>query len=240
MISAPKSWRSIVSRLWLVLLIPAALALYRIPALALESAVAVPPPAVDDSLAPGGPKTAVFAGGCFWGVQGVFEHVKGVTRAVAGYTGGEAGTAQYETVSTGRTGHAESVEITYDPGVITYGQLLHIYFSVVTDPTELNRQGPDHGTQYRSTIFVQDPRQKTIAEDYIAQLGQAHAYPEPIVTTLEPFKAFYPAEDYHQDFLVHNPHYPYIAINDMPKVEDLEKLFPADYRAQPVLALSPS
>jgi peptide-methionine (S)-S-oxide reductase len=168
-------------------------------------------------------------------VQGVFEHVNGVTRAVAGYTGGDRATAEYETVSTGGTGHAESVEITYDPKIVTYGQLLQIYFSVVTDPTELNRQGPDQGMQYRSAIFVQNAEQRKIAESYIAQLGQANVFHHPIVTTLEPFKAFYPAETYHQDFLVRSPGYPYIVINDMPKVENLKRLFPSLYREEPVL-----
>ena len=223
--------------LWLGLLVPFGFVLWH-PATALESASVVPAPAVNETTAPaGGTKTAVFAGGCFWGVQGVFEHVTGVTSAVSGYTGGDRDTAAYETVSTGRTGHAESVEVTYDPAKITYGQLLQIYFSVVTDPTELNRQGPDHGTQYRSTVFFQNPEQKTVAEDYIAQLGKAGVYHDPIVTTLEPFKAFYPAEDYHQDFLTLNPDYPYIAINDMPKVENLKRLFPTLYRDQPVMAL---
>jgi peptide-methionine (S)-S-oxide reductase len=199
-------------------------------------AAAVEPPAIDETLAPtGGTKTAVFAGGCFWGVQGVFQHVKGVSNAVAGYSGGEQDTANYETVSTGRTGHAESVEITYDPSVITYGQLLQIYFSVVADPTELNKQGPDHGTQYRSAIFYQDPQQKNIAAQYIAQLGKTGAFSKPIVTSVEPFKAFYAAETYHQNFLDLNPHYPYIAINDMPKVDGLKTSFPSLYRDQPVL-----
>ena len=222
--------------LGLALVIPAGALLWRIPANAVESAVTAPAPATDESRpAAAKTETAIFAGGCFWGVQGVFQHVKGVTKAVSGYTGGDRDTAQYETVSTGRTGHAESVEITYDPSVVTYGQLLQVYFSVVTDPTELNRQGPDHGSQYRTAVFVQNPEQKTVAQDYIAQLGKAGVYRDPIVTTLEPFKVFYPAEDYHQDFLTLNPSYPYIAINDMPKVENLKRMFPAMYRDQPVL-----
>ncbi len=238
-VDKPVTSRSSVLRraLWVGLLVPLGFVLWH-PATALESASAMPAPLVTETTPPvGGTKTAVFAGGCFWGVQGVFEHVAGVTSAVAGYTGGDRDTAAYETVSTGRTGHAESVEVTYDPNKITYAQLLQIYFSVVTDPTELNRQGPDHGTQYRSTVFFQNPEQKTVAEDYIAQLGKAGVYRDPIVTTLEPFKAFYPAEAYHQDFLTLNPDYPYIAINDMPKVENLKRLFPAVYRDQPVMAL---
>ncbi len=222
--------------LWAFVLIPAGLFLWKHSATANEAAVMAPTPAINEaSDSAGGTKTAVFAGGCFWGVQGVFEHVAGVTKAVSGYTGGDRSTAEYETVSTGRTGHAESVEITYDPKMVTYGQLLQVYFSVVTDPTELNRQGPDTGTQYRSAVFVQDPEQKRIAESYIAQLAKAGTFHEPIVTTLEPFKAFYPAEAYHQDFLTLNPMYPYIVINDMPKVENLKRLFPSLYRDQPVL-----
>jgi peptide-methionine (S)-S-oxide reductase len=223
-----------LSRWALLLILPAALLLWKLPATA-ESAVAAPPPAADEKPDSGGLETAVLAGGCFWGVQGVYEHVNGVTKAVAGYSGGEANTAEYETVSTGSTGHAESVEITYDPKVVTYGQLLQIYFSVVADPTELNYQGPDHGTQYRTAFFVETPEQKAIAAKYIDQLKTAGFYKEPIVTTLEPFKAFYPAEGYHQDFLNGHPHYPYIAINDMPKVENLKHLFPSMYREQPVL-----
>ena len=226
---------SIVSKAsWLILLIPVALLVWKLPATAFEPAVATPPPVINEAAKPG-TETAVFAGGCFWGVQGVFQHVNGVTRAVSGYTGGAKETAQYETVSTGSTGHAESVQITYDPKIVTYGQLLQVYFSVVTDPTELNYQGPDHGTQYRTTIFFQNPEQKKIAESYIAQLTKAQTFHDPIVTTLEPFKAFYPAEGYHQDFLTNNPHYPYIVVNDMPKVDNLKKVLPSLYREQPVL-----
>ena len=226
--------------LWILLLVPVGFFLFRPLANAVEPAVIAPAPAINESLAaaPGQTKTAVFAGGCFWGVQGVFQHVAGVTSAVSGYTGGARDTAQYETVSTGKTGHAESVEITYDPSIITYGQLLQIYFSVVTDPTELDKQGPDHGTQYRSAIFTQNDEQKKIAQDYIQQLGKAAIYHEPVVTTIEPFKAFYPAETYHQDFLTLNPNYPYIAINDMPKVNNLQRMFPTFYRKEPVLALT--
>jgi peptide-methionine (S)-S-oxide reductase len=200
---------------------------------------AVPAPAVDEP-APSGTssETAVLAGGCFWGVQGVFQHVKGVTEAQSGYAGGDQETANYPSVSEGDTGHAESVRITYDPAQVTFGQLLRVYFSVVQDPTELNRQGPDQGTQYRSTIFAQDDTQKRVAEAYIAQLGQAAVFPAPIVTTVSPKAEFFPAEEHHQDFLNSNPTYPYIAINDMPKVDGLKQLFPNLYRDQPVLVLA--
>jgi peptide-methionine (S)-S-oxide reductase len=198
------------------------------------SSVMVPAPEVDEPAA-SGPETAVLAGGCFWGVQGVFQHVKGVTQAESGYAGGTKETADYETVSTGTTGHAESVRITYDPKQVTFGQLLRIYFSVVQDPTELNRQGPDEGTQYRSAVFAQDPTQQRVADAYIAQLSKAAVFPAPIVTKVEPNTGFFPAEQYHQDFLNSNPSYPYIAINDMPKVDALEQMFPDEYRAQPVL-----
>ena len=181
-------------------------------------------------------ETAVVAGGCFWGVQGVYEHVIGVMRAVAGYTGGSRGTAQYQTVSTGATGHAESVQITFDPRVISYAQILQIFFSVVHDPTELNRQGPDVGPQYRSAIFPLSPEQARMARQYIAQLDRARVFNAPIVTRIEPGKVFYPAEDYHQDFLVHNPDDPYIAYNDLPKIADLERLFPGSFRRDAVLA----
>jgi peptide-methionine (S)-S-oxide reductase len=169
---------------------------------------------------------AVLSGGCFWGVQGVFERVKGVKNAVAGYAGGDKSTAQYETVSTGTTGHAESVEITFDPAQVTYGQLLKIYFSVVTDPTELNRQGPDTGTQYRSAIFYTNDEQRRVAEAYISQLNAAKVFSKKIVTQVVPYKGFYPAEDYHQHFLDKHPTYPYIAINDMPKVAALKQNYP--------------
>lgn len=203
-----------------------------------EAAVIIAPPEVDNPKAEGATQTAVLAGGCFWGVQGVFEHVRGVTKAVAGYAGGDRSTAQYETVSSGATGHAESVQITFDPAQISYGQLLQIAFSVVYDPTLLNRQGPDVGTQYRSAIFYSNDNQKRIAEAYIAQLDKSHAFPRPIVTRVDPLKGFYPAEDYHQDYLVHNPTAPYIAINDMPKVENFRRTFPGLYSGRPVLVSS--
>jgi peptide-methionine (S)-S-oxide reductase len=195
----------------------------------------VPAPAADEQAATGDSETAVFAGGCFWGVQGVFQHVKGVANAISGYAGGEASTAQYETVSTGETGHAESVRVTFDPHQVTYGKLLQIYFSVAHDPTELNRQGPDTGTQYRSEIFAATPDQARIAKAYIGELNKAHVFDATIVTKVEPLKGFYPAEAYHQDFLSRNPTYPYIAINDIPKVEALKRIFPDQYRPDPVL-----
>jgi peptide-methionine (S)-S-oxide reductase len=180
-------------------------------------------------------QTAVLAGGCFWGTQGVFEHVKGVRKVLAGYAGGERSTANYETVSTGTSGHAESIQISFDPAVISYADILQVFFSVAHDPTELNRQGPDSGTQYRSEIFFTDEAQHQAAVAYIAQLNQAHVFGRPIVTRVEALKGFYPAEGYHQDFLVHNPRYPYIVINDLPKVANLKREFPQIYVDQPVL-----
>lgn len=200
-----------------------------------DDAVAIAPPAMDLPADANNLQTAVFAGGCFWGVQGVFQHVQGVKNAVSGYDGGAASTAQYESVSGGDTGHAESVAVTYDPSKVSYGKLLQIYFSVAHNPTELNRQGPDSGTQYRSAIFAQNAEQQKVAQAYIAQLDAAKAFDKPIVTKIEIGKAFYPAESYHQDFLTENPSYPYIVINDLPKVAQLKKLFPEQYRAEPVL-----
>jgi peptide-methionine (S)-S-oxide reductase len=184
------------------------------------------PPTVDNPKSAGVPQTAVLAGGCFWGVQGVFEHVRGVQRVVSGYAGGEAATAQYEIVSTGTTGHAESVKITFDPVQISYGQLLQIAFSVAFDPTQLDRQGPDSGTQYRSEIFYADESQKRLASAYIDQLNKSHAFPRPIVTRVDSLEAFFPAEDYHRDNLFHHPTQPYIAIYDLPKVEEPQARFP--------------
>ena len=178
---------------------------------------------------------AVLAGGCFWGVQGVFQRVKGVSSAVSGYAGGARETAQYEEVGTGRTGHAEAVKITYDPRQVSYGKLLQIYFSVVAEPLKKNYQGPDHGTQYRTAIFPTTEAQKRTAAAYIAQLGKAGLWKRPIVTRIEPATGFYPAEAYHQDYLTLNPSAPYIRINDLPKVAALKQQFPALYRAQPVL-----
>jgi peptide-methionine (S)-S-oxide reductase len=200
-----------------------------------EEARVAPPPAVDEQASNKTSEVAVIAGGCFWGVQGVFQHVKGVTSAVSGYAGGEKATAHYEMTSSGSTGHAESVEITFDPHKISYGRILQVYFSVAHNPTELNRQGPDEGTQYRSAIFPLNEEQAQVAKAYIAQLNSAHVFQAPIVTTIEPGKTFYRAEAYHQDFLAKNPGYPYIVYNDLPKIANLKQLFPALYRPNPVL-----
>jgi len=210
--------------------------LLRSPLLGAEAPVIIAPPAVDNPKAAGPPQTAVLAGGCFWGVQGVFEHVRGVQKVIAGYAGGDRASAQYETVSSGGTGHAESVKIVFDPAQVSYGQLLQIAFSVVHDPTQLNRQGPDVGSQYRSAVFYGDDEQKRIAESYIAQLEKAHVFSRPIVTRVDPLKGFYPAEDYHQDYLYHNPNVPYIAMFDIPKVQNFKRAFPELYSGRPVLA----
>ena len=191
------------------------------------AATSLPAPVVDSAKAQSkGVETAVLAGGCFWGVEAVFEHLKGVTNVTSGYSGGTNQTAKYEIVGTGRTGHAEAVQITYDPSQITYGQLLRVFFSVAHDPTQLNRQGPDVGTQYRSAIFFSNAEQKKIAEAYIAQLNNAKVFPKPIVTELAPLKGYYEAEAYHQDFAKRNPAHPYIVIHDAPKVANLQKQFP--------------
>ena len=194
-----------------------------------EAAMKVPPPAYDAPKEKGELQTAVLAGGCFWGVEGVYEHVRGVHDVKSGYAGGAKQTAEYETVSGGDTGHAESVQIVFDPAVISYGELLQIFFSVAHDPTQLNRQGPDHGTQYRSDIFYANDLQKDVATRYIAQLDAAKIYHAPIVTRVDPLKGFYPAEAYHQDFIDKNPHYPYIVVNDLPKIHNLEVMFPDVY-----------
>lgn len=199
-----------------------------------EEAVLLPPPVLDENTQAHS-ETAVFAGGCFWGVQGVFQHVKGVKNAVSGYAGGAANTARYERVSGGNTGHAESVEVTFDPSQVSYGTLLQIYFSVAHNPTELNRQGPDTGTQYRSAIFTKSSDQQRVAQAYISQLDAAHAFDKPIVTKLESYNGFYPAEEEHQDFLTEHPTYPYIVINDLPKVAQLKQLYPDRYQEKPVL-----
>jgi peptide-methionine (S)-S-oxide reductase len=198
-----------------------------------ETPHAVPAPVVADAPATG-VQTAVLSGGCFWGMQGVFEHVKGVKQVVAGYAGGAANTAQYETVSGGNTGHAESVQIKFDPKQVSYGTLLRVYFSVATDPTELNRQGPDSGTQYRGEIWTTTPDQKRVADAYIAQLQASHTFKAPIVTHVDAYRGFYPAEGYHQDFLIKNPDYPYIVINDEPKIKNLQTMLPALYVSAPV------
>ena len=194
---------------------------------------AVPAPAVDIPAASvQGPQTAVFAGGCFWGVEAVFRHVKGVSKSVSGYAGGSFKTADYERVSTGSTGHAESVEVTYDPAQVSYGELLRIFFSVAHDPTQLNRQGPDYGTQYRSAIFYVSDEQKRVAQAYIAQLGQAKAYPSAIVTQVIALPAFYAAEAYHQNYLALHPTQPYIVMHDLPKLAQLKQQFPDRYVAK--------
>ena len=200
-----------------------------------QEGIKIPAPALDEMASDGKSEVAVLAGGCFWGVQGVFQHVKGVANAVSGYAGGAAKSAQYETVSSGATGHAESVKIIYDPRRISYGRILQIYFSVAHDPTELNRQGPDRGTQYRSAIFPVNDEQAKIAKAYIGQLDQAKLFDAAIVTKIEPGQAFYPAEDYHQDFLTLNPTYPYIVYNDLPKIANLKRIFPDLYREDPAL-----
>jgi len=199
-----------------------------------EEGVQIPPPAVDEAPLTG-PETAIFAGGCFWGVQGVFQHVKGVISATSGYAGGAAGSASYAQVSSGDTGHAEAVQVVFDPKQVSYGKLLQIYFSVAHDPTQLNRQGPDVGSQYRSALFPLNDDQSRVAKAYIDQLGRARVYPAAIVTRIEPEQSFYPAEAYHQNFLTEHPYHPYIATVDMPKIAALERLFPQDWRAEPVL-----
>lgn len=205
-----------------------------VPSRAAEEAVAIPAPAADVPPS-GGVQTAVLSGGCFWGVQGVFQHTAGVVSAVSGYAGGSQKTATYEQVSTGTTGHAESVEIKYDPNKISYGKILQIFFSVVHNPTELNRQGPDTGTQYRSAIFTTSAEQTKVAQAYIAQLDAAKVYHKPIVTKVSALQGFYPAEAYHQDYLTLHPYQPYIAYNDLPKIQNLKRLFAANYVEKPTL-----
>jgi peptide-methionine (S)-S-oxide reductase len=195
-------------------------------------------PAVDEPAGKAASKVAVFAGGCFWGVQGVYQHVKGVTSAVSGYAGGGKGTAQYELVETGTTGHAEAVQVVFDPHQISYGRLLQIYFSVVHDPTQLDRQGPDVGPQYRSAIFPLNAAQAKIARAYITQLGETHVFNAPIVTKVEIGQSFYAAETHHQDFLTRNPRNQYIVVNDLPKINNLKRLFPDAYRQEPSLVLA--
>ena len=201
-----------------------------------EAATPVPRARLDNPKTAGPLQTAVLAGGCFWGVQGVYQHVRGVREVRSGYAGGAASTAKYESVGTGRTGHAESVRIKFDPQQISYGELLQIYFSVAHDPTQLNRQGPDTGTQYRSAIFYLDDAQQKIAQAYVRQLDAAKVFQRPIVTRIDAYSGFYAAESYHQDFLLNHPRNPYIAINDLPKIRNLEQLFPAVYRDPPISA----
>ncbi|MGO8917364.1 MAG: peptide-methionine (S)-S-oxide reductase MsrA [Stellaceae bacterium] len=219
-----------------MLLVALAAAVWTWPAIAAEAASAVPAAVVDEPLQPGAaPETAVLAGGCFWGVQAVFQHVKGVRQAVSGYSGGTTENPDYQAVSSGDTGHAESVEVTFDPGIISYGTILRIYFSVAHNPTELNRQGPDVGTQYRSAIFARDAMQRRVAEAYIAQLDKARLFPKPIVTEVRDLAGFHPAESYHQNYATLHPDNPYIAYNDLPKLATLQRLFPDLYRSTPVL-----
>ena len=217
-----------------LLVIPAAVVLIaaRLTGVAHSAApsVALPAPAFDDRFTAPGLDTAYFAGGCFWGIEGVYEHVKGVQSAVSGYSGGSASTANYEQVTSGDTGHAETVQVIYDPAQVSYGKLLHIFFSVAHDPTQLNRQGPDRGTQYRSAIFFNSADQQQIAQRYIAQLAASKFFPKPIVTELVKLTAFYPAEAYHQDYMVHHPNQPYIVIHDAPKVAALKKNFASLYK----------
>ena len=226
--------RASFSGLIVVVLLVAVLVRETMPTAAQEG-LALPAPAVDMPAGQASSAVMVVAGGCFWGVQGVFQHVKGVSNAVSGYAGGAQSTATYEQTNDGTTGHAESVEVTFDPRQVSYGQLLQVFFSVAHDPTQLNRQGPDTGTQYRSTIFPRDPEQAAVAKAYIAQLDRTHAFKKSIVTTIEMNRAFYPAEKYHQDFLVRNPAHPYIIYNDLPKIENLKRLLPGLFRATPVL-----
>lgn len=238
------AWESRIRRIWrrparavalgAIAVLAAGVAFRSMPSAA-EEARAIPAPATDEAPGTANAETAVLAGGCFWGVQGVFQHVKGVISATSGYAGGGKDTAYYEMVGTGSTGHAESVRVVFDPRKVSYGRLLQIYFSVAHDPTELNRQGPDTGTQYRSAIFPVNAEQTRVAKAYIDQLNQARVFDAAIVTKIEPARQFYAAEDYHQDFLTNHPDYPYIVINDLPKIESLKQLFPRDYRADPVL-----
>ena len=195
-----------------------------------EVVVLVPVPQADNARASGALQTAVLAGGCFWGIEGVYEHVRGVRKVLSGYAGGEKSTAHYDEVSSGRTGHAEAVEVTFDPQEISYGEILRIFFSVAHDPTQLNRQGPDTGTQYRSAIFYADDTQRDIAKGYIAQLNESGLFKRAIVTRVDPLERFYPAESYHQDFIAKNPRYPYVVFNDLPKIRNLKQVFPELYR----------
>jgi peptide-methionine (S)-S-oxide reductase len=206
-----------------------------LPAQASDLWVALPIPALDNPKASSPLQSAVLSGGCFWGTQGVFEHVQGVRQVLAGYAGGEKATADYESVSTGRTGHAESIEVSFDPAIVSYGEILRIFFSVAHAPPEVNKQGPDEGTQYRSEIFYADASQQQIAQAYIAQLNQAHLLGRPIATRVDPLKGFYAAESYHQDFLYRNPRNLYIMVNDLPKITKLQRLFPQEFSDKPAL-----
>jgi peptide-methionine (S)-S-oxide reductase len=231
----PASTENPIRRACQAIALVAALVVGSSPHALAREGIKIPAPAQDETAGSAKSEVAVLAGGCFWGVQGVFQHVKGVTNAVSGYAGGEAKTAQYEIVGSGATGHAESVKITYDPREISYGRILQIYFSVAHDPTQSNRQGPDVGTQYRSAIFPLNDEQAKIAKAYVGQLDQAKLFDAAIATSIEPGQAFYPAEDYHQDFLTLNPTYPYIVYNDLPKIANLKRIFPDLYREDPAL-----
>ena len=237
MIRVPKSTFAVVGAAALALSLRA----MQPPVRAEAAARALPSPALDVAPAGDGLQTAVFAGGCFWGVQATFAHVAGVVRAVSGYAGGQVPAPKYEQVSTGATGHAESVQVTFDPARVSYGKLLQVFFSVALDPTQVDRQGPDAGTQYRSELFVDGPEQERTARAYVAQLEAAHAFSRPIATRIDPAVPFYPAEAYHQDYLARHPNSPYIVINDLPKVRSLEMLFPESWQAVPasVSALAP-
>jgi len=222
-------------KIWMVAVLLAQAASFLGCARADEPARVIPAAVLDEPQArAGATEVAVLSGGCFWGMQGLFEHVKGVREVVAGYAGGSARTAQYETVSSGTTGHAESVRITFDPSIVSYGTILRVFFSVAHDPTELDRQGPDEGTQYRSDIFFANPMQEKVARAYVAQLAKTHAFGDRIVTRLDRFAGFYPAEGYHQDYLLHNPDSLYIVVNDLPKIANLKRVYPNLYRDTPV------
>ncbi|MBR8130731.1 peptide-methionine (S)-S-oxide reductase MsrA [Burkholderia ambifaria] len=233
--SAPRRRAAMLRRIGAIALAAAAVFGYQRVVSSAEPMRTVPAPTLDETPGTSHEETAVIAGGCFWGVQGVFEHVKGVKQVTAGYAGGASETAHYALVGIGLTGHAESVRIVYDPTQVTYGRLLQVFFSVAHDPTELNRQGPDEGSQYRSAIFPTTAQQRAVATAYIAQLGTAHTFPSPVVTRVEPYKGFYPAEAYHQNYLELHPDAPYIAFNDLPKVAGLKQRFPTLYRPDAVL-----
>lgn len=233
--SAPQRRKAMLRRIGAIAVAALAVFGYQRIVNSAEAMRTVPAPTLDETPGTSHDETAVFAGGCFWGVQGVFEHVKGVKQVTAGYAGGASETAHYALVGSGLTGHAESVRIVYDPTQITYGRLLQVFFSVAHDPTELNRQGPDEGSQYRSAIFPTTAQQRAVATAYIAQLGTAHVFPAPLVTRVEDYKGFYPAEAYHQNYLELHPDAPYIAYNDMPKIAGLKQYFPALYRTDAVL-----
>jgi peptide-methionine (S)-S-oxide reductase len=234
MISGDKIQAAFWNTLPVAILIAAGGFLWSAQGPAAATAIALPDPVVDQQTASDEPQTAVIAGGCFWGIQAVYQHTKGVQVALSGYSGGMKTNPTYEEVSSGRTGHAEAVQIKYNPREISYGQILKIFFSVAHDPTQLDRQGPDTGTQYRSAIFYSNDEQKKIAEAYVAQLGQVGVFTSPIVTKVGQLAAFYPAESYHQDYAIKHPTQPYIATYDLPKVEELKKLFPNFYQAKPV------